>query len=104
MREGKWETWAWLSTFLSAPRPRCRNVENSRRARVFQGAVGRVENLRLVSQAFHRPGISTAPSRRTQNRGGTGDSILHARSSFSLARFIRWAHSVSLIVWACWSS
>jgi hypothetical protein len=26
----------------------------------FQGAVGRVENLGLVFQAFHGPGISTA--------------------------------------------
>jgi len=26
----------------------------------FQGAVGRVENLGLVFQAFHRPDISTA--------------------------------------------
>ena len=60
VREGKWETWVWFSTFLSALRRRCGNVENSRWWRVFQGAVGRVENLQLVFQAFHGPGISTA--------------------------------------------
>lgn len=62
VREGKWETWVWFSTFLSAPRGRCGNVGNSRCWRVFQGAVGRVENLRLVFQAFHGSGISTVPS------------------------------------------
>jgi hypothetical protein len=36
------------------------NVEISRFLRDFQGTVGSVGNLLLVSHAFHGPGISTA--------------------------------------------
>lgn len=111
VRVGKWETWVWFSSFPSALRRRCGNVGNSRCRRVFQGAVGRVENLRSVFQAFHGPGISTVLSLvapdvapRAQNRGGKGDSILQSRRSFSLARFMRLADSVSLMAWAIWSS
>ena len=41
------------------------NVGISRFLRDFQGAVESVENLFLVFHAFHGPGISTAPVRRT---------------------------------------
>ena len=51
--------------FLQRPDRRsrgCGNVGISRCRRDFQGAVGRVENCRLVFHPFHRPVISTAPS------------------------------------------
>jgi len=65
--------------------------------RDWQGAVGRVENLILVFQAFHGPGISSGFRRRYWNRGGTGNCVLQRRKSFALAALIRRAHSVSLI-------
>jgi hypothetical protein len=77
----------------------CGNVGISPPLRDFQGALGRVENLLLVFQAFQRSVISTVPFRSSLhlNRGGIGDSILHFRKSFTLAIPIFWAESVSLI-------
>jgi len=105
-RVGKWETRFWFSTFPSGAKPGCGNVEISRRWRDFQGAVGRVGNLFSVFHAFHGPGISTALllGELQQNRGGTGDSVLHCRNSFALAAVILRAHSVSLIAIANRSS
>ncbi len=84
----------------------CGNVGISPPLRDFQGALGRVENLLLVFQAFHRSVISTVPFRFEPhlNRGGIGDSILHFRNSFALAIPIFLAESVSLICNAIRSS
>jgi hypothetical protein len=105
-RVGKWETCSWFSTFPSGAKPGCGNVGISRRSRDFQGAVGRVENLLLVFHAFHGPVISTALllGEFQRNRGGTGDSILHCRNSFTFAAPILRAHSVSLVAIACRSN
>ena len=75
------------------------NVGISPLLRDFQGAVGSGENLGLVFHAFHGPGISTALRGAWPhwNLGGTGDSILHWRSSCALAAVIFRAEAVSLI-------
>src|SRR5258706_3647649 len=77
----------------------CGNVEISLPLRDFQGALGRVENLLLVFQAFQCSVISTVPFRSSPhlNRGGMGDSILHFRNSFAFAIPIFVAAAVSLI-------
>jgi hypothetical protein len=104
-RVEKWETWFWFSTFPSGARRGCGNVGISRGGRDFQGAVGSVGNVGFVFHAFHGPVISTAFwAGRHRKRGGTGDSILHRRSSCLRAVFIFRALSVSLIAVACWSS
>jgi hypothetical protein len=59
-RVGKWETGFWFSTFPGGVRRGGGNVEISPGLRDFQGAVGSVENLLVVFQAFHGPVISTA--------------------------------------------
>jgi hypothetical protein len=70
----------------------------------FQGTVEREGNPVLVFLAFHGPAISTAPgwpalqrSRHRKRGGGRGDSILHDRSSLTLAALIFLANSVSLM-------
>ena len=68
----------------------------SRPWRDFQGVVGRVEKLRLLFQAFHNSVTSTALFPVHWKRGGTSDSILQRRRSFSLAAEVFVAHSVSL--------
>ena len=88
---------------LGTNRRNCGNVGISPPLRDFQGAVGRVENLILVFQAFHRAVISTVLPCRQSKRGGSGDSILHCRNSFLFASPIWRAHSVSLLSAAVWS-
>ena len=84
----------------------CGNVGISLPLRDFQEAVERVEKRPLVFHSFHRLVISTALCRfaAQRNRGGNGDSTLHARNSFVLAAPIFFAHSVSLSLAACLSS
>jgi hypothetical protein len=59
-RVEKWETGFGFSTFPGGARPGGGNVKIPAVLRDFHGAVGSLENLGLVSQAFHGTGISTA--------------------------------------------
>ena len=103
---GKWETCFWFSTFPFR----------------FAGA-GVMWESRVVCEISKELGEegkaclwlstpSTAPPfprprfwrRSYRNRGGNGDSILHARSSLALAAPIRFAHAVSLMLLAILSN
>jgi len=95
---GKVENLLWVFHFSMAATPGCGNVEISRFLRDFQGTVGRVGKLPLLSHSFHGPAISTAPHEFGYwNRGGSGNRTLHSRSSRDLAAFIWRAQAVSLI-------
>jgi hypothetical protein len=120
---GKWESCFGISTF---PRPTVKLssvcVARERGGGVAARAVGMWksravgeiskergkggETRFLVFHAFHGSVISTAPSPGCiqTNRGGTGDSLLHFRSSFVFAPTILLAQSVSLIAAACRSN
>ncbi len=103
---GKVENLLLVFHFSRAAKPGGGNVEISRLLRDFQGTVERVGKLLSLFHAFHRPGISTAPSvaEAPVYRLGRGDSILHRRSNCSFAAANFRAHSVSLIWRAVWSS
>ena len=93
---GKVENLLLVFHFSMAAKPGCGNVGISRFLRDFQGTVEGVGKLLLLFHSFHGPGISTALRLRYRNGGGSGDCILHWRSSCDLAAFICRAQSVSL--------
>ena len=114
--------------FSMAAKPGGGNVGVSRFLRDFQGTVESAGKLLLLFRSFHGPVISTAlyrgpdlrcrclppdfklyessrhARRRPYLRPGSGDSLLHRRSSCPLAAAIFRAHSVSLICRAVCSS
>ena len=70
---------------------------------IFNGAGERVGNPFLVLPSFPGSVISTTALHRCfhVNRSGTGDSLLHCRSSVTFAAIIFRAQAVSLIAAAC---
>jgi hypothetical protein len=100
-RVGKWETWFWFSTFPLGL-ARAVGMWGSRvvceiSKELWEGWEACLWlSTPSIAPAFPQPAVASVH----ENRGGTGHSVLHRRSSLAFAAPIFLAHSVSLITFA----
>jgi hypothetical protein len=103
---GKWETCFWFSTFparlaAAVGMWESRVVCEISKERWEEGEACFWLSTPSTAPPFPQPFFGRGGYR---NRGGNGDSILHARSSLVLAAPIRFAHAVSLMLLAILSN